>query len=203
MVLEKDVDERQIVALTGGRSGPVFATTNAAAVFSIGSEGEPQRELHERRARCSAGGPLRHSPVAGRAATREQGRVLSAQWNERRARPHLVSLDSGEGWSRCGPGSCACGKVSAWRADLVAANGEEPVISDVTISYVQENLAPRIKRFSAMGPGEIIVPANFNPGNQVFEPTSPIAVASLPLSNPPGRSPRGVARRCGRRASKR
>src|SRR5947208_7530779 len=35
MLLEKDVDERQIVAVLPGGPGPVFATTNAAALFRV------------------------------------------------------------------------------------------------------------------------------------------------------------------------
>ena len=35
MLLEKDVDERQIVALLPGEPGPAFATTNAAALYRI------------------------------------------------------------------------------------------------------------------------------------------------------------------------
>ena len=40
MVLEKDVDERQIVALLADDPGPAFATTNAAAVYRVSSESE-------------------------------------------------------------------------------------------------------------------------------------------------------------------
>ena len=35
MLLEKDVDERQIVAVLPGEPGPAFATTNAAALFRV------------------------------------------------------------------------------------------------------------------------------------------------------------------------
>src|SRR6185436_15045418 len=35
MLLEKDVDERQIVAVLPGEPGPAFATTNAAAFYRI------------------------------------------------------------------------------------------------------------------------------------------------------------------------
>ena len=40
MLLEKDVDERQIVTLLPGEAGPAFATTNAAAFFRITAETE-------------------------------------------------------------------------------------------------------------------------------------------------------------------
>ena len=73
----------------------------------------------------------------------------------------------------------------------MAANGDEPVVNEVTISYVQENLPPRIKSFSAMEPGEIIVPANFNPGNQVFEPTSPSRGGIFTTLEPAGQKKEG------------
>ncbi len=40
MILEKDVDERQIVSVLPGDPGPVFATTNAAALFRVTAEAE-------------------------------------------------------------------------------------------------------------------------------------------------------------------
>jgi hypothetical protein len=43
----------------------------------------------------------------------------------------------------------------------------------VELSYRQENLKPRIDLLGALEPGQILVPANFNPSNQVYEPAHP------------------------------
>ena len=53
------------------------------------------------------------------------------------------------------------------------ANGGSPRLYGVELSYRQENLSPRIETLSALEPGQILVPSNFNPGNQVFEPAHP------------------------------
>jgi hypothetical protein len=60
-----------------------------------------------------------------------------------------------------------------WRTRLKAADGAAPTLVAVELSYRQQNLRPRIERFAAMAPGQILVPASFNPANQVFEPASP------------------------------
>ena len=65
------------------------------------------------------------------------------------------------------------GRYLQWRAELAAAGGRSPSLREVTISYRQANLPPRIASFTALPPGQILVPANFNPSNQVFEPAHP------------------------------
>jgi hypothetical protein len=191
MVLEKDVDERQIVALAGGRPGPVFATTNAAAVFRIGSEGEPSGTY--------TSAALDAAQVARFGTLRWLGELPRGSKVEFSARSGM-SAEPDRTWSAWTTAQggrdlpladVPAGRYLQWRADLVAANGEEPVVTEVTISYVQENLAPRIKRFGAMAPGEIIVPANFNPGNQVFEPTSPSRGGIFTTLEPAGQKAEG------------
>ncbi len=65
------------------------------------------------------------------------------------------------------------GRYVQWRAELESGNGASPVLREVVVSYRQHNLAPQIGSLTVSPPGEIRVPANFNPGNQVFEPVSP------------------------------
>ena len=48
-----------------------------------------------------------------------------------------------------------------------------PRLVTAEVSYRQDNLRPRIARFGALDPGQILVPANFNPGDQVYEPAHP------------------------------
>jgi hypothetical protein len=188
MILEKDVDERQIVSLAGGRPGPVFATTNAAAVFAVSTEEESSGRYTSAvldATQVSTFGTLRWSgeqPLgslvefsARSGMSAEPDRTWSAWTSATRGRD-------------VGLAGVPSGRYFQWRADLVAADGREPVVTDVTISYVQENLAPRIKEFSAMGPGEIVVPANFNPGNQVFEPTSPTKGGMFTTLEPGGQA---------------
>ncbi|MDX1503262.1 MAG: hypothetical protein R3325_12950, partial [Thermoanaerobaculia bacterium] len=69
-------------------------------------------------------------------------------------------------------GEVPAGRYLQWRAELTG-DGSSPELSRVTVSYRQLNLPPRIDTFAALDPGEIVVPANFNPANQVFEPAHP------------------------------
>jgi hypothetical protein len=43
----------------------------------------------------------------------------------------------------------------------------------VEISYLQDNLKPKIESFNVMDAGQILVPGNFNPASQIFEPAHP------------------------------
>ena len=69
MILEKDVDERQIVAVLPGEPGPAFATTNAAALYRVTAGTERTGTYTSAGARRRAGGALRHL-LLGRATCR-------------------------------------------------------------------------------------------------------------------------------------
>ncbi|HKI85761.1 MAG TPA: hypothetical protein VKA53_03350, partial [Thermoanaerobaculia bacterium] len=60
-----------------------------------------------------------------------------------------------------------------WRMTMRGDQSSSPQLSSVTVSYRQINVPPRIERLVAMSPGEVLVPANFNPQSQVFEPSHP------------------------------
>ncbi len=110
MLLEKDVDERQIVAVLAGEPGPAFATTNAAALYRVTAGTETRRYLHQRRARRRAGGAFRHLLLGRGSAPGQRGALLVPQRRQRRARPHLVLLDRaarrpGDPADRAAPGA--------------------------------------------------------------------------------------------------
>jgi hypothetical protein len=65
------------------------------------------------------------------------------------------------------------GRYVQWRAELRADHDRSPRIWGAELSYRQENLQPRIVQLAALEPGQILVPANFNPSNQVYEPAHP------------------------------
>ena len=62
------------------------------------------------------------------------------------------------------------GRYVQWRAELNGSERSSPRFYEVELSYRQENLRPKIALFAALEPGQVLVPANFNPSNQVFEP---------------------------------
>lgn len=173
MVLEKDLDERQVIAVLPGSDGPVYATTNAASLFR--SAGEPERT-----------GTFT-SPVLDASQTSVFG---SMSWVGEKPKGTEVRLSARSGmssypdrtwsqWSSEQSGSqvsiadLPVGRYFQWRVHLESGNGDSPELSRVTASYRQQNLPPRIKELAVKAPGEVIVPPGFVPGSQTFEPSRP------------------------------
>jgi hypothetical protein len=183
MVLEKDVDDGQVVALAADDPGPAFATTNAAALYRVAAGTE--REGTYTSAALDAGqlarfGVLRWRGELPRGAALDFSlrSGVSAEpdrtWSE--WTPWAASPPAGDGAREGGEiavGGLPRARYAQWRARLRAADGASPRLFGVELSYRQENLKPRVERFAAMEPGEILVPTNFNPANQAFEPVSP------------------------------
>ncbi len=176
MLLEKDVDERQVVALVAGgagQPGPAFATTNAAAFYRLtsGTEqtgtytsaaldaGQVARFGSFRwRGEAPRGSELRFSFRSGVSA--EPDRTWSP-WTEPRTGREVALT------------GVPPGRYVQWRAEFRAPDGVSASLYGVELSYRQENLSPRIEGLTALDPGQILVPSNFNPSNQVFEPAHP------------------------------
>jgi hypothetical protein len=173
MLLEKDVDERQIVAVLPGDPGPVFATTNAAALFrvtrgiersgtytsaALDAEQMSRFGTFSWEGEVPAGGAVRFSFRSG--ASAEPDRTWSP-WSEPREGKEISLKDLPRG------------RFVQWRAELRAAEDASPRIYETELSYRQENLKPKIGGLQALDPGQILVPANFNPTNQVYEPAHP------------------------------
>jgi hypothetical protein len=180
MLLEKDVDERQIVALLPGEGGPAFATTNAAAFYRItaGTEttgtytsaaldaGQVSRFGTFRwRGEAPGSDALRFFFRSGVSA--EPDRTWSA-WTEARA----VGGGNGDG-NEISLSGLPRGRYVQWRAEMRDADGKSPLLYGTELSYRQENLKPKIDHLGTLDAGQILVPANFNPSNQVYEPAHP------------------------------
>jgi hypothetical protein len=173
MLLEKDVDERQIVAVLPGDPGPAFATTNAASLFRVTAGTERSGTYTsaaldaEQVARFGTfswegdlppGGSVRVSFRSGVSA--EPDRTWST-WTEPREGREIPLT----GLPR--------GRFVQWRAELRAGDHASPRIYETDLTYRQENLSPKIGGVQVLDPGQILVPANFNPTSQVFEPAHP------------------------------
>lgn len=172
LLLEKDVDERQIVALLPGQAGPAFATTNAAALYRVTAQtektgtytsavldaGQASRFGTFRWRGEAGGGGVRFSFRSGMSA--EPDRTWSP-WTAAK-RGDEVSLED-----------LPRGRYVQWRAEMDGGSGGSPRLYTAELSYRQENLSPRIDAFAALEPGQILVPQNFNPSNQVYEPAHP------------------------------
>jgi len=184
LVLEKDVDERQVVALVPDEPGPAFATTNAAALFRVA--GGTEREgtytsaaldadqlarfgTFRWRGEVPRGGGLAFSFRTGISAEPDRTWSEWSAWSE--------AARGGSEGGEVGLGELPRGRYAQWRARFESGGGggggDSPLLYGVELTYRQENLRPQIERLDVLEPGEILVPANFNPGGQVFEPASP------------------------------
>ncbi len=174
MLLEKDVDERQVVALlppAAGDPGPAFATTNAAALYRV-TAGREARGTYTSAA-LDAGQAARFGTFRWQGEPRGGG-VRFAFRSGTSAEPDRTWSP----WSEAREGDeirldVPLGRYVQWRAELRGGAGLSPRIYAAELSYRQENLRPRIDSFTALEPGRVLVPSNFNPSNQVYEPAHP------------------------------
>jgi len=182
MVLEKDVDEGQVVAVVPGDPGPAFATTNAAALYR--ASGGLERDGTYTSAPLDAGQAARFGTFRWRGELRAGGGLEFSFRSGVSAEPDRTWSEWSD-WRKGGAGARGGeggevpldgvdpGRYVQWRARFSAADGASPRLYGAELSYRQENLRPRVERFAVLDPGEILVPQNFNPANQVYEPASP------------------------------
>ena len=172
-VLEKDVDERQVVVLLEDSPGPAFATTNSAALYRISGESE--------RTGVYTSPALDAEQMSRFGTLRWQGEDPPGSRIEFSFRSGMSS-EPDRTWTAWSPpvsgreiplANLPSGRFVQWRARLEADGGGTPSLSEVTVSYRQANLPPRIMSLSVLDPGQILVPANFNPSQQAYEPAHP------------------------------
>jgi hypothetical protein len=178
MVLVKDVDERQVVALlppvAGSPAGGLaFATTNAAGLFRF--TGGSER-------RGSYTSPALDAGQIARFGTLHWDGELPAGAEVEFAFRSGISSEPDATWSDWTPArggrevaisGVPDGRYVQWRASLASKGGASPRLHGVELSYRQQNLRPAITSLTVLDPGEVLVPASFNPGNQVYEPAYP------------------------------
>ena len=180
MVLEKDVDERQVVALLPDTPGPAFATTNAAALFRV--SGGTERQGTYTSAALDAGEISRFGAFRWRGEV-PRGTSVEVSFRSGISAEPDRTWSPWTAWTRVPPDDERGGEVAVdgvprgryvqWRSRLSAADGRSPLIYGTELTYRQENLRPHVDSLEVLDPGQILVPANFNPGSQTFEPASP------------------------------
>ena len=185
MQLAEDLDERQIVALLPGDPGPAFATTNGAAFYRIAAETERRGTYVSAaldagqlarfgsfrwRGELPDGAALRFTFRSGMSANPDD---TWSPWST----PAAVVSSAQEGplGRELSLAELPRGRFVQWRAELESSGrkGASPVLRETELSYRQENLPPRINTLAVLDPGQILVPANFNPASQVYEPAHP------------------------------
>jgi hypothetical protein len=173
MLLLKDIDERQIVALVPGHSGPAFATTNGGALYRIVAGREEKGTYTS--AALDTGQVARFGSFHWRGDSPEGSSVRVSFRSG-------VSSEPDKTWSpwtapqegdEISLAKVPHGRYVQWRAELRLGPGGSPRLYNSELSYRQENLAPHVDALAVLEPGQILVPAAFNPGSQVFEPAHP------------------------------
>lgn len=183
LVLEGDVEERQLMALLPvsspdqKRDRLAFATTNAAAFYTTdptrrqGGYTSPVLDAQQIAKfgsfRWMGAQPpntnLRFSFRSGIAAEPD------ATWS-----PWTAPRGSEEPGRELALAGVPSGRYFQWRLEAKAeGDAPTPQLSAAEVSYLQTNLAPRITELEAMDPGQILVAFNFNPGGQSYEPAHP------------------------------
>ncbi|MDX1631178.1 MAG: hypothetical protein R3234_04920, partial [Thermoanaerobaculia bacterium] len=173
LVLQSDVDERQIVAVVPDEPHPGFATTNAAAFYRLTEERERKGTYTspvldaEELARFGTFRWMGEGPrgtrveLSFRAGMSSEPDATWSPWTEGRSGRELGLED------------LPPARFVQWRLDATSRGEETPALSAAELSYRQENLPPEIESLEVLEPGKILVPLNFNPAQQVYEPAHP------------------------------
>lgn len=171
--VEKDLEERQVVGLVPGEPGPTILTTNAASVWRfVAGAGRAGTYTS---AALDAGQAARFGVFRWRGERPAGSRVRVAfrsGFSSEPDRTWSAWTAPAEG-EEIALGALPAGRYVQYRLSFEAAATASPRVTATELTYRQENLRPRIERFSAMDPGQVLVPSGFNPAEQVFEPASP------------------------------
>lgn len=172
-VVERDFSERQVVGLLADSRGPLFLTTNEAALHRVverlGKEGDYTSAV------LDAGQAARYGTFRWRGEAPAGTRVAIDFRAGDAAFPDATWSD----WTTPRSGDEVTvpaldpARYLQFRLHL-SGNGERsPRVEGVELSYRQLNSRPRIERFGVLDPGQVLVPTSFNPADQVYEPASP------------------------------
>lgn len=173
LVLEKDVDERQLVALVADDPGPAFATTNAAALYRVTGVSERQGEY-----------------TSAALDARQASRFGELRWEGEMPRGSSLAFSARSGmssepdstwsaWSSPQEGNGLSlsaippGRYVQWRVRVRAADGRSPEIRRVTVSYLHENLPPRIRALEVLEAGVAVLYRGNAGRDDVFEAWRP------------------------------
>ena len=178
LVLENDVDEKQVMALLPGEGGagkewPAFATTNAAAFYRL-TEGKERQGTYTSPV-LDAGQIAHFGTFRWRGEQPAGTEVAFAFRSGLSAEPDA----SWSAWTRPQSGREIAldgvpeARFFQWQMTARASGETSPTLTSAELSYRQQNLAPRITAFAPLDPGQVLVPFNFNPSNQVYEPAHP------------------------------
>ena len=178
LVREASFEEKQLVALLPLAGGLAVATTDAAALYLLPGDRRLEGGFTSK--------PLDAKDVAAFGLLRAEGRAGQGSSFSFEARSGATEAPdpTWSPWRKLPAaanesGSFSLAGISPARYLQVRARLERtaaaapPRLDAIELSYRQENRAPRIDKLEVLAPGEILVPAGFNPVTTTFEPWSP------------------------------
>ncbi|MEM9292719.1 MAG: hypothetical protein AAGD01_13645 [Acidobacteriota bacterium] len=176
VTLERGLADTQLVRLLAGARGLDVVSTNAAAVYR--STGVSERQGTFTSAVQDAGGRARFGAFhwLGKAPAGTEvafafrsgmSAIPDATWS-----PWSTAQKSspGEGVDL---NAVPAGRYVQWQAQFETRDEASPSLDRAELSYLQENQRPKVESLEVLEPGQILVPASFNPGQQAYERANP------------------------------
>lgn len=165
-----DLEDRFIVGFASAREARVAATTQAPALWYFEAVREAREGIYESEV-VDAGQPAAFGELRWRGELPSGSRVRVA------ARTGWSREIDGT-WSPWSPWQetlpeLPIGRFAQLRIELRGSPGKSPRLVSWDWAYRQVNLPPVVERIQVLEPGQILVPASFNPADQVYEPASP------------------------------
>ena len=178
MVLERDLDELQIVQLLPGARGTTMATTNAASLYRTSARDQAEGTYLSKV--LDAKHPSRFGTLHVEGSTPDGGSLSFALRTGLSAFPddtwspwvELGGLQTSTALPDLALEAVPRGRYAQLRVTFGRGTAS-PELQVAEISYLQENQRPKITDLRVLDPGVILVVGSFNPSNQVFEPPSP------------------------------
>ena len=185
LTLEAILEDRQVASLVAGPAGAAAVTANASALYRLHQEAELDGTYTSSvldaaqvarfgsflwHGRLPAGAGLEAGFRSGMSSAPD---ATWTPWRTTGAVP-CTGCGRGAGSEEASLADVAHGRYVQWRAKLTRKpEGAGPRLDRAELTYRQQNLRPKIDKLEALDPGQILVPASFNPQSQTFEPWSP------------------------------
>lgn len=171
--VEREFEAKQVVGLVRGANGPVALTTNVAELWRFSARRERQGTFTS---------PALDALQVARFGVFRWTGDTPPQSSLRAAFRSGFSSEPDETWSEWSEpregrelslAGVEPGRFVQYRLELGGTGDGGPRVVSTELSYRQRNVRPAIDSLSVLDPGQILVPAGFNPAEQLFEPASP------------------------------